>query len=160
MPEQLCPKCQKPLARRQRKDGGYFWSCTGYKENNCTFSCDDYDGEPFLKFCTECNSLLRHRVSKKSGKSYCACMESEKHASKQPIFYEMDGSPRQAAENADVPEAKGEFTCPECGEKLRIFRVKSGAKIGQAAWCCRNNEKHADGKTKFWDDNCGVPDFR
>ncbi len=161
MAEVLCPKCGKPLARRQRKDGAYFWSCTGYKENGCNFSCDDYDGEAFLKFCTECNSLLRHHVSKKSGNPYCACMESDKHESKQPIFYELDGSPRQpGGGGADQPEAKGEFTCPECGEKLRIFRVKSGAKAGQAAWICRNAEGHAEKKTKFWDDNNGVPDIR
>jgi len=155
-----CPSCGKPLARHQRKaDGGYFWSCSGYQEG-CKFSCDDHDGEPFLKFCTECGSLLRHHVSKKTGKPYCACMESERHQSGQPIFYELDGSPRTPSSDDDKPVAKGEFTCPECGEKLTIFRVRKGPRAGQAAWRCDNAEAHADKKKKFWDDNSGVPDFR
>ncbi|WLG57765.1 type I DNA topoisomerase [Pseudomonas extremorientalis] len=45
-----CPKCNQPLARRQRKgDGGYdFWGCTGFKSNGCKVSFPNLNGKPDL----------------------------------------------------------------------------------------------------------------
>ena len=43
-----CPKCNKPLARLQKKgDDGYdFWGCTGFKSNNCQVSYPMLNGKP------------------------------------------------------------------------------------------------------------------
>jgi DNA topoisomerase-1 len=43
-----CPKCNQPLARRQKKgDGGYdFWGCTGYRSNGCKVSFPSLNGKP------------------------------------------------------------------------------------------------------------------
>ncbi len=43
-----CPKCNQPLARRQKKgDGGYdFWGCTGFKSNGCKVSYPTLNGKP------------------------------------------------------------------------------------------------------------------
>jgi DNA topoisomerase-1 len=45
-----CPKCNQPLARRQKKgDGGYdFWGCTGFKSNGCKVSFPNLNGKPDL----------------------------------------------------------------------------------------------------------------
>lgn len=45
-----CPKCNQPLARRQKKgDGGYdFWGCTGFRSNGCKVSFPSLNGKPDL----------------------------------------------------------------------------------------------------------------
>lgn len=152
-----CPECGKPLARRTRKndEGYYFWSCTGYQENQCKFSADDWNDEPFLATCPECSQILRKGVSKKSGKKYTACFNSEGHASNEPIFFNEDGSLR--GQDQDKPKAKGTFTCPECGQELKYFRIKNGKHAGETSFGCFNNAGHTDGKAHFWNDNSGRP---
>lgn len=46
-----CPKCNQPLARRQKKgDGGYdFWGCTGFKSNGCKVSYPTLNGRPNIE---------------------------------------------------------------------------------------------------------------
>lgn len=149
-----CPECNKPLARRARKDGsGYFWSCTGYPE--CKFAADDWREEPFTATCPECGKLLHKGISKSSGKPYTACLNAEAHAGKATIFFNDDGSVR--GEKTDGPKAKGEFTCPECGQVMRYFNIKNGPRTGQTSFGCFNKEQHAEGKPLFWEDNNGRP---
>jgi len=148
-----CPLCNKPLARRARKDGsGYFWSCTGYPE--CKFAADDYREAPFLAKCTECGKFLSKRISKTTQKPYTACLNSEGHESGKPIFYNDDGTPRGEKR---VPKVKGKFTCPECGAELKAFFKKNGPRAGEVAWACHNKEGHEDGQSKYWHDNSGRP---
>lgn len=77
-----CPKCTRPMAKRQGKFGT-FWSCTGWNaEISCNHSMDDKDGVPVEKQakkpielsnyqCKKCGSALIHRKgTTKAGKAY------------------------------------------------------------------------------------------
>lgn len=147
-----CPLCGKAMVRKARKDGsGYFWSCTGYPD--CKYIADDWKEEPFIHNCPECGQPLRVRISKKTANPYIACMNKEKHKSGEPIFFHEDGT-----HGADSrPKAKGEFTCPECGNVIKYFKYKKGPRAGQMGFGCFNSEKHTSGQAIFWDDNGGRP---
>lgn len=42
----VCSKCAKPMARREKKAGGFFWSCTGWNKEGtgCSHAMDDVNG--------------------------------------------------------------------------------------------------------------------
>lgn len=42
----VCPKCSKSMARREKKAGGFFWSCTGWNKEGtgCSHAMDDVNG--------------------------------------------------------------------------------------------------------------------
>jgi len=97
-----CPKCGKPLARRQNREGnGHYWACTGYPE--CKFTVGDEDGKPRKlppgaleeHKCPQCGAVMRYGVSKK-GKPYWMCkVQSKKHKqSGKPAFFDADENGR------------------------------------------------------------------
>lgn len=98
-----CPKCGKPVLRRNGKLG-YFWGCTGYPE--CDVRLRDDKGKPGQLIerapkveapvtgifkCPTCGGNLKYGISK-SGKAYWACFaKSTKHGKgKQPLFFNAD----------------------------------------------------------------------
>lgn len=149
-----CPICGKALARKARKDeSGYFWGCTGFRDG-CKFVAADWQDEPFIHNCTECGEPLRVRTSKKTGNSYIACMNKERHKSGDALFFREDGTLK---DDDSRPKAKGVFTCPECGEEIKYFQHKSGARAGKMGFGCFASDKHASGRALFWEDNNGRP---
>ena len=77
-----CPECEKILRKIKRKDGGFFWGCTGYSEG-CKYSADDNRGRPVKKEtpivsslhkCMSCGQGLRRRENtKKRGTYWWSC---------------------------------------------------------------------------------------
>ncbi len=43
-----CPTCEKEL-RKYNGSNGMFWSCVGYKDQSCKYSCTDDNGVPTFK---------------------------------------------------------------------------------------------------------------
>ena len=151
MSEELkCPKCGRPMrAVTSRDDGSVrFYSCTGYPECQCKYSADpENDNKPFVHVCPECGEPLVKREGK-SGNLYVACFNETKHKSGKAIFFELDGKPRDP-----LPQAAGEFKCPECDQPLKYFRIRKGKNAGQMAFGCFNTDGHAHGKAVFFDDD-------
>ncbi len=97
-----CPKCGKPLAKRQNKAGGFFWSCTGYPK--CNFAVNDDNGKPQIlppgaleeHKCPQCGAVMRYGVNK-NGKPYWMCkVQSKKHKTPGKIAFfnaDEDGRP-------------------------------------------------------------------
>ncbi|MBQ7585587.1 MAG: DNA topoisomerase 3 [Desulfovibrionaceae bacterium] len=100
-----CPKCNKPLARRARRDGsGYFWSCTGYP--NCKWSAPDQDNKPAPRerveppiagqfFCPHCHHALTYGISRRTGRPYWACFNKAREHGERALFFNVlpNGAP-------------------------------------------------------------------
>lgn len=150
-----CPTCPKCGALLRLKSGsrGTFWSCSKYPD--CAFTADDVEGQPLLKQCPECHSYLRYGVNAIG--PFTACYVKEKHADGQIHFFDNEGNPQQGL--PPLPEAKGTFTCPECRNNLKYFRVKKGPNKGHMCFGCFESEKHSDNQPHFFADKGGAPVF-
>ena len=151
----LCPICQNELQRFQRKDNPdiYFWACS-HNGQDCNFYCDDVDGAPFLAKCNECGSVLKRKISSKTGQPYVACFNKEEHKEGVVLFFNIDGSPRE-----QTPEPQGNFVCPECHTSLLYCRIRKGRSSGKMMFVCKNAQGHNSGRSHFFEDNGGKPIF-
>jgi DNA topoisomerase-3 len=98
-----CPKCGKPLARREGKYGPW-WGCTGYSDG-CDYRAGDNNGQPGEekakapeaagKFkCPECGKPLRYLRRKDGSGTFFMCDNEKKHKNKKArIFDDNKGSP-------------------------------------------------------------------
>jgi DNA topoisomerase III len=91
-----CPKCGKPLRRRQGERGA-FWGCTGYPD--CNVTCPDKDGIPAATAtpspykCPSCKQPLVRKPSAKKGHfwsclGYPECKCSYPDAGGKPVLHQ------------------------------------------------------------------------
>ena len=129
--EELCPKCNKQVAKRLGRNG-YFIGCTGYPECDYTRNVDDEPGasnEPEVvegRKCPKCESDLvikRGRYGKFIG---CSNYPNCKHM-----------EPLEPPEDTEVP-------CPECKQATMLKRK---SRYGKVFYSCA---RYPDCKYAVW----------
>lgn len=63
-----CPACCEQQLIRRKGSNGYFWGCSGYKTNNCSYTAKDINGRPEKKLpCSHCDGGFLRRVDNQYG---------------------------------------------------------------------------------------------
>jgi DNA topoisomerase-3 len=149
-----CPKCTLPLRRFKKKTKGFFWACTGYRENGCDYSTDDKKGTPDLTEkklypCPDCSKPLAKR--KGSNGAFWSCTGYK------------EGCKYTCNDNRNKPDTEGKKVqpkkesktqdCPKCSTSIsRKYSVKK-----EFYFWMHDNEGSESKCQKFIKDNEGEP---
>lgn len=154
-----CPTCGKALARRDGKDGGFFWSCSAYPDCNQPTLPDD-NGKPGERKnsaasafpCPECGNPMYFKEKDNGG--YWGCLNKAGHPDGKPVFLPDDnGKPGVAREKK--PRTLTDFTCKKCGKPFYLLEdIGKNGKPYQLFSC----SGYPDCKESCFGTD-GVPDF-
>lgn len=146
----LCPVCGKEhLMKHKASSGRVYYVCA---DNDCkvegkTMYYDDSNGKPIIAKCSDCNTVLSHLVSKKTGKPFFHCSHCDKW------YTDTDGKP-VPFDNAPVRSADS-VTCPVCKKGFLVKYISS--KTNKPFYVCSDKDCSVNGKKVFYDEKDGKP---